>query len=164
MNNKVWYASYGSNLLWERFRYYIEGGTFPGNGREYDGCEDTELPAETRRIEIPFERYYARNSSSWSDGGVAFIDPEKPGKTMGRMYLITEGQFAEVKDQEGPDWYGREVCLGKYDGCPVMTFTEYERSPETEPSEGYLAVVREGEEETKGIEAVRLVPADGEGK
>jgi len=155
--DKIWYASYGSNLLFERFRCYIEGGVFAGNGNEYDGCTDPELPTESRRIIIPFERYYARHSGSWDGGGVAFIDPETPGETIGRMYLITAEQFEEVKQQEGPSWYGREVCLGQHDGYPVMTFTEYERSPETEPSEGYLKVIREGEAETEGIEIAEML-------
>ncbi len=46
MKDYVWYACYGSNLLYERFKCYILGGTFNGNGRYHDGCQDKTLPKD----------------------------------------------------------------------------------------------------------------------
>jgi len=44
---KVIYASYGSNLLKERFLYYIKGG-------EYKGCNDKSDPIEKGWMFIPY--------------------------------------------------------------------------------------------------------------
>ncbi|MBL0236650.1 MAG: hypothetical protein IPQ02_08595 [Saprospiraceae bacterium] len=34
----IWYASYGSNLLEERFQCYIKGGMPKGSTKTYLGC------------------------------------------------------------------------------------------------------------------------------
>jgi len=154
--NKIWYASYGSNLLEERFMCYIKGGTYQGNGKAYRGCTDHTPPSDSKRINIPFERYYAEHSSSWEEMGVAFIDAEKTGETIGRMYLITDEQYKDVQEQEGSRWYGHEVQLGRYDNIPVVTFTSFVRRHETQPSEAYLKTISDGESETKGLEYVVL--------
>lgn len=39
------------------------------------------------------------------------------------MWKITEGQYGEVKEQEGPSWYGKEILLGQEDGIPIYTIT-----------------------------------------
>lgn len=114
------------------------------------------MPLDSKRINIPFERYFAEKSSSWNNSGVAFIDPEREGETIGRMYLITKDQYEEVKVQEGPAWYGYEVPLGKYNGIPVVTFTSSFRRQETEPCEAYLKTISDGEAETKQLEYVVL--------
>ncbi|MDR1611166.1 MAG: gamma-glutamylcyclotransferase, partial [Planctomycetota bacterium] len=107
----LWYASYGSNMLRERFLCYIKGGKFRGRGEDKGGCRDTSLPLEDRPLLIPRQLYFARNSSTWGGRGVAFLDKDRPGLTLGRMYKITREQFGEVKSQEG-DWYRYELALG----------------------------------------------------
>jgi hypothetical protein len=117
MNNKmIWYVSYGSNILFERFQYYILGGVYPGNGKYYAGCTDRQLPSKSLPVIIPYAMYFGNQSGSWGGTGVAFLDDKTPGFTIGRMYLITEEQFQEIQDQEcsSPEWYGKTVELGEY--------------------------------------------------
>ena len=148
----VWYACYGSNIMYERFLCYIQGGTFYANNRHYDGCKtDKTLPLSSKPVIIPYEMYFGNESSSWmnDDGkrtGVAFLDTLKNGITLGRMYLITERQFEEVWEQEGnsDNWYNKEILLGKYDGYPVKTFTNSVRRKENVPSKKYLDVINKG--------------------
>ena len=123
--SKVWYACYGSNISFDRFRYYIEGGTYPITGKRHDGCSDKTMPTESSPILIPFEMYFGNKSPSWDYCGVAFLDTSKPSRVVGRAYLITEQQFDEVHKQEGSstDWYDKIVDLGVYRGYPVKTFT-----------------------------------------
>ncbi len=61
----VWYASYGSNLLYERFITYIEGGNCKFNGVDYPGCRDKSLPKDSRPTIIPYKMYYGNKSGSW---------------------------------------------------------------------------------------------------
>ncbi|MCB2288483.1 hypothetical protein LGK97_01710 [Clostridium sp. CS001] len=67
----VWYASYGSNLLYERFISYIKGGECKFNGVTYPGCRDKSLPKDSRAITIPYKMYYSNKSSSCGNAGVS---------------------------------------------------------------------------------------------
>ena len=40
-DGRVWYASYGSNLLAERFGYYLSGGALPGQEVGHIGARDS---------------------------------------------------------------------------------------------------------------------------
>lgn len=142
----IWYVSYGSNLCEERFHCYIKGGKPHGAVKHEKGCRDKTLPKKNERVTLPYQLYFAKNSSKWGKGGVAFIghQKEKSAKTMGRMYYITDEQFIDVTAQENNSesvtidfdklfqngyqtinagWYGRLVYLGKKDGVPMLTFT-----------------------------------------
>ncbi len=148
----VWYASYGSNLKRERFMCYIEGGTPAGSAKQYPGCRDQHDPIESRPVSIEFELYFAGQSRTWKNGGVAFIrDRENPerGPTLGRMYLITDEQLNDIVLQENakkpdgtryvpafgqlvsqrvsylPDnpWYGKLLNIGSQGEHPILTFT-----------------------------------------
>jgi hypothetical protein len=151
MNDKVWYASYGSNLLRSRFMCYIQGGSPEGAAKQYDGCTDKSAPENDRPITIPHELYFSQSSGIWEGKGVAFIKSERNDdvETLGRMYLITREQFVQVVRQEngvGPDdlslnidfdetlsngeaiisgemWYGRIIYIGDKEGYPILTFT-----------------------------------------
>jgi hypothetical protein len=83
------------------------------------------------------------SSKYWDDGGIAFLDTSKCGRTVGRMYQITEKQFEEIKDMEGSK-YDAIVCLGEYEECPVKTFTSSKRLQEKCPSSNYLATIDKG--------------------
>src|SRR3990170_1609889 len=99
----VWYASYGSNLLYEDgFLGYIEGKVRRGCREPEKGCKDKTPPRTDKTIDIPFPLYFAERSSKWNNGGVAFISlsRDENNPTVGRMYLITEEQFIDVVKQE----------------------------------------------------------------
>lgn len=172
--NYIWYASYGSNLLEERFLCYIRGGKPAGSNTQHKGCRDKTLPIDNKEIHINHELYFARKSRSWGNGGVAFIctrsNPQT--RTLGRMYLITTEQFIDVVKQENDftgslnidfekavhsgslvfkktQWYGNLIYLGEHSGSPIFTFThENDISPPTRPSESYLKTIIKGIRET----------------
>lgn len=142
----IWYASYGSNMLKERFMAYIKGGNY--EGREYKGCDDKTLPTDDRSVIIPYELYFANKSKTWNNCGVAFIDSESKDSTLGRMYLITEDQYEQLRDQEGRIWYDKEIKLGECDGLPIKTFTHGTRFEENKPALRYLDIIQRGIRET----------------
>lgn len=151
-NRYVWYVSYGSNLLRERFLCYIRGGWFR-KIRSYEGCRDQSLPICDLPCQVPYDMYYGNQSPTWQNGGVAFLDHNKRGKSQGRAYLITREQFEDIHRQEGRsvNWYDLRLDLGLLGGIPVATFTNHTRLTENPPSKKYLNVVREGIRECKGI-------------
>jgi hypothetical protein len=144
----VWYASYGSNLLRERFLCYIVGGKPIGANREYDGCTNKSLPKADKKITIKRELYFAKESGNWEHMAVCFITQKayENATTLGRMYLITQEQFIEVLKQENNytgiisidfdavkkkgfrkftewNWYNKMIYLGSQSGYPIFTFT-----------------------------------------
>jgi len=173
MSNKVWYASYGSNLNKARFMCYIVGGKPPGAKKSNPGCADRTPPSDSRPVPLELELYFARYSTSWG-GAAAFVRPLADSITHGRMYLITDEQFNDVVRQEndlpvngqrfvppfgdlqkinqfvlpGNHWYGLLLNVGNIDGSPMITFTEAEKSPAERPSDAYLKVIISGLKET----------------
>ncbi|SHG74966.1 hypothetical protein [Ornithinibacillus halophilus] len=147
---KVWYASYGSNISEDRFLCYITGDTPPGSTKAERGCRDNTRPMDSAEVNMPYPLYFAKKRSKWGEGGVAFIDHKKSeaaNATVGKMYLITDEQFADVVAQENnqstmdidlekvirnghlkirPGWYGRIIYLGEENGYPIFTFTNNE--------------------------------------
>ncbi|GGF28025.1 hypothetical protein [Echinicola rosea] len=170
MTKYLWYASYGSNLLEERFLCYIRGGKPLGATKTYQGCVDKSVPTEKKGIEIPYRLYFAKNAKIWHGGGVAFIHREKSGseRTLACMYRITHEQFYDVVKQENglpqrPEidleqviaqgnmvlgaagWYDHLLYLGKQDGEPIFTFTAKQLfQPYVEPHESYLGTIIRG--------------------
>lgn len=147
----VWYACYGSNLLRERFMHYIQGGICRFNNKDYIACRDLSEPLDSRPYDLPYELYFGNSSASWGNNGVAFLDLQKPAKTKGRIYLITEEQFDHLWEQEcdSPVWYNQKVSLGERDGIEIVTITNSGHRPENKPSEAYLAVMATGLKEFK---------------
>lgn len=170
----VWYASYGSNILEERFLCYIQGGQPVGSAKRYDGCDDKSLPVDKEEIYISSELYFAKKSKSWENGGVGFINInfEQQQQTLGRMYLITREQFVDVVKQETENedlrsidfekaiaegslvfressWYGNLIYLGIRDEFPIFTFTNHENiTPTNKPSKNYLLTIIRGIKES----------------
>ncbi|MBN2853299.1 MAG: hypothetical protein JXQ23_11245 [Clostridia bacterium] len=145
-NNYVWYLCYGSNLLEERFMYYIRGGFFEDNQTMYKGCTDKSSPLRIKSHIIHHEMYFAEKSRKWGNGGVCFLKKEEDisVNTYARMYLITEEQFNEVMHQEGP-WYGYKLKLGMEEGYPIYSFTAVNQSSATnKPHQSYLDVIKKG--------------------
>ena len=154
--SKIWYACYGSNILYERFCYYIKGGIYALTGKTYPGCSDKTLPTEDAPIVIPYEMYFGNKSHSWGDSGVAFLDTSKPSAVLGRAYLISDEQFNEIQLQEGTssNWYNYKVDLGYYRDYPIKTFTNSTRRPENRPSDVYLQVIMQGMQELIGTQMI----------
>lgn len=128
-SDKVWYVSYGSNLLEERLGYYIKGGTCPYNGRHYTACSDTTMPEESVPVMIPYNMYYSNfDMGSWKNSSVCFLDITKPGKAYGRAWLITRRQLEEIHRHEGigTSWYPECVRLEDINGIPAYTFGSHE--------------------------------------
>jgi len=149
-NDFVWYASYGSNLIYERLVVYIKGGKCKFNGVTYDGCKNKSLPKDTRPVTIPYKMYYGNESSPWGIGGISFLDTQGRGQSLGRMYLITEEQFEDISKQEGheEDLYNQSLSLGEYNGVEIVTISNSNTRPYNNPSDNYLRVVQMGIKET----------------
>lgn len=143
---KVWYVSYGSNLLAERFAVYLEGGVAPGRTWVEAGARDAARWSDDRAVMVPHRLFFSGESRRWDDGGIAFVDPARSeAHTRGRAYLITAEQFQDVLAQESGrpvgtevDWtsalangsarlgdgaYDHVLYLGDDDGWPKVTFT-----------------------------------------
>lgn len=181
MSELVWYASYGSNLLRERFLAYLRGGRPPGAKFVQVGCSDPTLPRHDHGVMILHGLYFAAMSSQWENAGVAFVDTKREpmAKTLGRMYLISADQFKEVVLQEngyrrmnvdlGMDLektlqegstelktglYRTLLCLGEEGGYPIFTFTAaggVGGSSLNPPGPLYLTIIVRGLKETFGL-------------
>ena len=174
----VWYVAYGSNLAWERFRVYLEGGTPAGGARAYAGCRDPAPPRGDVALAIPHRLYFAGRSRTWG-GGVAFVDPA-PGPdvgTLARAWLMTAGQLEDVVAQErdAPHaaidaeavvregvvplgdgaHYGTILGLGALRGLPALTCTAPPPGPgglvPSAPTAAYLQLVARGLAEAHGL-------------
>ncbi len=151
----VWYVAYGSNMNMERFLYYIKGGFYPLIGQSYTGCTDKSDPVDSWPFKIPFERYFGLSYTRWGQGGVAFIDPQVKGSTLGRAYLVTRQQYEEIKRQEGPQ-YNVDIDLGLFHGNSAMTITSNHRvSGLHKPSNLYRFVFDQGVEQTHDLERIK---------
>lgn len=142
----VWYASYGSNLSEGRFMTYIQGGSPDGTDSSHSGARDKTPPTESTPIRFEGRMHFAGVSYKWGRGGIAFMDKDTSGHSLGRAYLITFEQFKDVVAQEngkapgtvdingadalskgsievGAGLYNNLVHIGDYKGYPVFTFT-----------------------------------------
>lgn len=167
MTARVWYAAFGSNLSYDRFLVYLNGGQAPGSVGSTPGARDNTPP--TRSI-VQFTSHGLRfggESTRWSGGGVAFLDSiGSEHRTALRLYDITAGQFEDVFAQEnGLDepipidlrdaeaigwvdltdrWYGRVLCLGRHDGLPIFTITSPDPPQLNQPHPSYLQTIVTG--------------------
>jgi hypothetical protein len=170
----IWYASYGSNILEQRFLCYIQGGRPVGSTKTYSGSSDKTPPLRKEQIIINMELYFAGSSSVWDNGGIAYIAPSLNSsfKTLGRMYLISKQQFLDLLNQEAfnlksipinfnkaisdkslifdsNSLYNTIIFLGMKDGFPIFTLTAKGKVHEAnKPSESYLKIIIKGLKET----------------
>lgn len=149
----VWYVSYGSNMLKERFDCYIKGGKCRFNGRKYRGCTNKEESKKSVSLTLPYNMYYGNNSGSWHDSAVSFLDVSKPGFAYARAWLVAEDQLDGIHKQEGKgfDWYPDLYQLEDIDGIPAYTFTnEFKRDPKafSDIKACYAGVLAEGLKES----------------
>ncbi|WP_228002090.1 histone deacetylase [Nocardia australiensis] len=170
----VWYAAYGSNMHLSRLRCYLAGGTPEGGALRLPGCRNPADPRRSVPILLPGQLYFATESLVWT-GGRAFLDPDAPGETASRAYLLTTAQFSDIAAQEmyrapgadldlteaisigratlGPGRYETLVCAGNHDGYPILTFTAPWHSadvPGNPPSAAYLRHLSAGIVESHG--------------
>ncbi|MFE0644754.1 histone deacetylase [Streptomyces sp. NPDC058877] len=161
---RVWYASYGSNMYAERLDQYLAGGRPPGSNRVYPGCRDRTPPQRSVAVTMPGQVYFATESLVWT-GGRGFYDPTADGVAWAVTHLITVQQFADVAAQEmyrepgqdveltevlatgrserGPGRYETLVCPGALEGLPVLTFTAPWRMADTGVRRPATAYVRQ---------------------
>ena len=187
-SDRLWYAAYGSNVLRARFLLYLRGGSYQEGHREHVGARDRQEPGrESPVIHGPWHLHFGLSSSRWG-GGVAFLDPDNDQGASVRCWNITQEQFVDVAAQEngmlpgdleididevvangraeiGASWYSRVVCLGEYQGQPVMTFTSSHPPKPNPPGKAYLRVILKGfleAEPTRLHEHIdRLLRAEG---
>lgn len=152
-NDLVWYVSYGSNMLCERFMCYINGGKFDDKGKNHKPCKDTTPPQAKMNYIMPYNMYYANKSKAWDNKGVSFLDTSiDNGMAYGVAYLITKKQFDHIFEEEnggvkpGPDstWYNKRHEIATYDNIPVLTITNRSVIKKNSPSERYLDVLFKG--------------------
>lgn len=171
----VWYVSYGSNLLRERFEVYLLGGSFSGLAQEYPGGPDTSAASDERAVVLPGRLRFALDAPAWGGGGVAMWQPGPGPGVLARAWRVTLRQFLEFVHLEnggqdrraapwpagvlssgsartGDGWYSRLIHPGDIRGEPALTFT----NPEPEllttrgPSPAYREVVTSGVVQTFG--------------
>jgi len=130
----VWYVAYGSNLSSKRFQGYLDKIHYKG-----------PFPI-SKPFSIPFDIYFDRHSARWDQGGVAFLNTDKPGFAYGKAYLITYQQFLKIQSQEG--WYPKIVNLGFLDNRHALSFTQLKHENNVNPSHLYLNVILIGLRET----------------
>lgn len=172
---QVWYASYGSNLSWERFRCYLRGGRPDGAARMLPGARDSADPTGDRPVLLDGSVSFAWESPTWG-GGIAFFDPDGDGTTFGRAYRLTVEQFADVASQEmhrdpaggsldlvglaaagslelGPGRYETLHLVGQLDEVPVVTFSSHPSDDLmlNAPGSAYLTLMIRGLAETHGL-------------
>ena len=182
MSNHIWYAAYGSNMMEERFLCYIRGGTPAGSTTTYLGCADQSLPVKSEDCYINSELYFARKSTTWNNGGVAFIKNNfaPSASTFAKIYLITEEQFNQVVAQEiktpgiainftqtkrngssiikQNSWYGRIIYLGDQGGFPMFTFTaENDHVDINRPNDNYLKTIIKGIQESHDVDDITIM-------
>lgn len=172
----VWYVSYGSNLLRERFERYLLGGRLPGLDVVYPGGEHLAPASADRAVVLPGALRFALDAPSWGGGGVAFWDPAAPGPgVLARAWRVRLTQFLEVvhlenggrdrraapwpaevlRDGEarsGEGWYSRLLVAGRLGDEPALTFTHPTPGDlvTRAPSPAYRSVVARGVTETFG--------------
>ena len=129
----VWYATYGSNLLEERFMKYI------------DRTSSQQIWLDTAILELPYSIYYANHSHKWH-GGVAFLDISQPGKAISKAYLILKSQLKAIHEMEGnyPGWYDDLHYIGELQGHEVYTITSSVKLQANPASNEYLAIIASG--------------------
>ncbi|MDJ0395111.1 hypothetical protein QMK17_17440 [Rhodococcus sp. G-MC3] len=170
----VWYVSYGSNLLAERFHTYLTGSDATSPFGAHPPAPSAVLPTEERWLWLDHALYFAGVSQRWT-GSAAFVSHERgSGESVAHAYLIDRSQFThlvavenavEAVEQVSPESVsigsyavldidrGGEAFRGKYDAMlrlpdiddvPAVTFTSSTMRERGGPAEMYLETIRRG--------------------
>jgi len=164
----IWYACYGSNMDYERFIKYIQGGRLIVNNKtkEYKPCPtDVKPPEQSEPYTIDRRLFFAKESNTWNQHGVAFISNKrnKKSKTFAKLYLISEDQFLHLFAQENGrlnaridfeqlfqneyldfdySFYNRILVIEKdHKGFPVLTFTNKSKLLPNKPFVEYASLI-----------------------
>lgn len=142
----VYYVSYGSNMLYDRFKLYLTGGENKELMIKQVGARDSSVPLESLSYKIEYNMYFANASDKWENMGVSFLDITKPGFAFGRAYLIKKEQLVNVHSQEGnsPKWYNSLHKLGELNSLEVFTFTNLKSLTRNKPGLKYLEILNKG--------------------
>lgn len=133
----------------------------------YPGCREPDDPLDDQPFTMSGRVVFGWNSPTWG-GGIAFHDPDADGRVLGRAYLLTVRQFADVLEQEmkrepgadhdlmqvierrrhdvGRGHYEALHLVGELDNHPVVSFsapdiTEIEVNA---PTAAYLTTIVRG--------------------
>ena len=164
----VWYAAYGSNVDRRRFITYLTGGPVPGTDDAQAGALDAAPPRRDEAYRFNRSIRFAHHSPRWN-GATAVLDHATGSEgALGRRYLITESQFADVVAQENrrpsaelplselvvgevhpitTKSYDGLLLLETDEGIPIVTFTSPTDPTELDPappSSAYLGTLARG--------------------
>ena len=179
-SKRVWYASYGSNLLEKRFHLYLSGGRFSREHARHPGARDQALPLKPSiLLKANYELFFSKWSERWG-GGVAFIkpNPRMPSCWI-RCWDVTEEQFFDIAAQEnqlppghinidvqklveekrldlGTGWYNEVIYLGEMNSQPILTFTTSSVGGHMKPSAAYLGVLIAGLKERSSLSETEI--------
>jgi len=130
LEGRIYYFAYGSNLSPTQIS---------------ERCHEAK-PKFLATL-LNYKLIFAGWSRKWH-GGVASIKPFRGGRVIGAVYEISEKDLRSLDKHEGyPAVYDRRnVVVITKDGAPVeaVTYIKREQSEETQPSEEYLEVLRQG--------------------
>ena len=164
----VWYAAYGSNVDRRRFVTYLSGGPVPGTGDVQAGALDTAPPRRVEPYRFSQSIRFAHHSRRWNGATAVLHHTANSVGALGRRYLITESQFADVVAQENrrpavdlplselavnevhpitDRSYDGLLLLETDDGIPIVTFTSPTEPTELDPappSPAYLGTMARG--------------------
>ena len=97
MSERLWYVSYGSNLLRERFHTYLTGSDEHSEFGAHPPAPTASLPTEQRWLWIDHALYFAGVSRRWT-GASAFVSTkvDPANRSVAHGYLIERTQFAHL--------------------------------------------------------------------
>ncbi|MGF0313548.1 hypothetical protein [Rhodococcus sp. IEGM1428] len=97
MSERLWYVSYGSNLLRERFHTYLTGSDEHSEFGAHPPAPTASLPTEQRWLWIDHALYFAGVSRRWT-GASAFVSTnvDPANRSVAHGYLIERAQFAHL--------------------------------------------------------------------
>jgi hypothetical protein len=170
----IWYVSYGSNLLAERFRIYLTGSTADGEFGLHPPAPSPAPPVEDRWLWIDHALYFAGVSQRWT-GSAAFVSTETGDvPSIAHGYLVEHGQFAHLLavenvvetidsvdptaiavgdyalldiDRRGESFRGKYdavLRLPDIDGIPAVTVTSATVRERGTPADRYVQTIRRG--------------------
>lgn len=155
---QILYAAYGSNLLKKRFMVYINGGEY--RDKVYDGCRNKTKPEEFGWMYVPHRLYFAKKSSLWGNGGIAFLNCKKETDSkycaIVRLWKILEEQFEDIHKQEGKNLYNTILFLGEKDGLEIKTITGCWMDELNVSSLDYLKIIKDGLKETTELDEKKI--------
>ncbi len=131
ISNYAWYVCYGSNLLKERFDYYL---------KKTNAIVHAEKP-----YMLNGEVYFAKKSGKWDNKGICFLDLNKSSScSYGWAYLVDEKKINAISEEEGALWYPvQEIGKDEF-GIKAFTVTNIHRFTDNMPGIDYLTIIAAG--------------------